>query len=161
MKTRWIAATTFFSFAAVAEPVEIPQLSPALKPHHAVDYRRGAFEIMGWHFKQMGAMFKGELPFDKAKFTKGAEMVSLMSYVPLEGFVKGTGIGEEKYSEAKHNVWKNFPDFNEKMLSLQKEAKSLAEISKTGDESTIKKQFENTSKTCKTCHDEYRDRQQH
>ena len=164
MKTAWILSTTFLSslvFAESPQPVEIPQLSPALKPKQAVEFRRGAFEVMGWHFKQMGAMVKGELPFDKPKFTKGAEMVSLMSYVPLEGFVKGTGIGEEKYSEAKPNVWKNFADFNEKMLSFQKEAKSLVEVSKTGDESAMKKQFENTAKTCKSCHDDYRDRQQH
>jgi cytochrome c556 len=158
MKTRWIAATTFFSFAAVAEPVEIPQLSPALKPSHAVDYRRGAFEIMGWNFKQMGAMVKEKLPFDKAKFTKGAEMVSLMSNLPLEGFVKGTATGEEKGSDAKPEIWKNFADFNAKMLLFQKEAKSLVEVSKTGDETAIKKQFENTSKTCKTCHDDYREK---
>lgn len=158
MKTRWIAATTFFSFAAMAEPIEIPQLSPALKPNHAVDYRRGAFEIAGWHFKQMGAMVKGTLPFDKAKFTKGAEMVSLMSNLPLEGFIKGTAIGEEKASESKPEIWKNFNDFNAKMVAFQKEAKTLVDVSKTGDESAMKKQFDNTSKTCKSCHDDYREK---
>jgi cytochrome c556 len=158
MKTRWIVATSFFSFAAFAEPVEIPQLSPALKPQHAVEYRRGAFEIMGWHFKQMGAMVKGNLPFDKAKFTKGAEIISLISNFPLEGFVKGTAKGEEKLSDAKPEIWKNFGDFNTKMTDFQKEAKSLVEVSKTGEEAAMKKQFENTSKTCKTCHDDYREK---
>lgn len=158
MKTRWIAATTFFSFAAIAEPVEIPQLSPALKPNHAVDYRRGAFEIVGWHFKQMGAMMKGTLPFDKTKFTKGAEMIALMSNLPLEGFIKGTATGEEIGSDAKSEIWKNFGDFNTKMIAFQKEAKALAEVSKTGDEAAIKKQFDNASKTCKACHDDYREK---
>jgi len=158
MKTRWIAATSFFSFTAFAQPVEIPQLSPALKPLHAVEYRRGAFEVMGWHFKQMGAMVKGNLPFDKAKFTKGAEMISLMSDVPLEGFVKGTAKGEEKLSDSKPDIWKNFGDFNTKMIAFQKESKSLAEVSKTGDETAMKKQFDNTAKTCKSCHDDYREK---
>lgn len=161
MKTKWIVAGAFLPLTVFAEPVEIPKLSPALKPHHAVEYRRGAFEIIGWHFKQMGAMIKGTLPFDKVQFTKGSEMISLMSNVPLEGFVKGTGIGEEKSTQAKHNIWKNFVDFNAKMVDFQKEAKTLADISKTGEESAMKKQFENTAKTCKNCHDDYRDSQQH
>lgn len=161
MKTTWILSTVFLStavFAETTQPVEIPQLSPALKPKHAVEFRRGAFEVIGWHFKQMGAMAKGEIPFNKETFTKGAKMVSLMSSVPLEGFVKDTSTTEEKGSEAKPEIWKNFSDFNQKMLAFQKEAKTLADVAQTGEEAAMKKQFGETAKTCKGCHDDYREK---
>jgi len=161
MKTMWIVASTFLPLSIFAETPsnpEIPVLSPVLKPQHAVEYRRGAFEVMGWHFKQLGAMVKGNIPFDKAAFAKGSEVISFMSNVPLEGFVKGTATGEEKGSDAKPEIWKNFNDFSTKMIALQKESKTLAEVSKTGDETAMKKQFENTAKTCKSCHDDYREK---
>jgi|WetSurMetagenome_2_1015567.scaffolds.fasta_scaffold06049_9 cytochrome c556 len=161
MKTTWLFLTVLLSsatFAEITQPVEIPELSSALKPKHAVEFRRGAFEVIGWYFKQMGAMTKGELPFNKEAFLKGAKMISFMSDVPLEGFVKGTATKEERGSESKPEIWKNFADFKNKMNSFQKEAKTLAEVAQTGNEVEIKAQFATTTKTCKSCHDDYREK---
>lgn len=128
-----------------------------IKPEKAIEYRQSAFHVMGWHFKTMGAMVKGEIPFDKETFSKKADIVAFASTLPSEGFVKGTSSSEFTESKAKAILWKKMDDVKAKSEANQKETKTLAEIAKTGDEKAIKEQFGKTAKTCKACHDDYRE----
>jgi len=54
-------------------------------------------------------------------------------------------------------LWEKMDDVKAKAEANQKETKALAEIAKTGDEKAIKEQFGKTAKTCKACHDDYRE----
>ncbi|MEY3221132.1 MAG: hypothetical protein RIT27_2489 [Pseudomonadota bacterium] len=128
-----------------------------VKPHDAIEYRQSAFHIMGWHFKAMGAMVKGETPFNKETFSKKAEIVAFASTLPSEGFLKGTSSSEFTESKSKSILWEKMDDVKAKSEANQKETKALAEIAKTGDEKAIKEQFAKTAKTCKACHDDYRE----
>jgi cytochrome c556 len=128
-----------------------------IKPQKAIEYRQSVFHVMGWHFKTMGAMVKGEMPFNKETFAKKAEIVAFMSPLAGEGFIKGTSSSEFTESKAKAILWEKMEDVKAKSQDSQKETKALAEIAKAGDEKAIKEQFSKTAKTCKACHDDYRE----
>jgi cytochrome c556 len=125
------------------------------KPEDAIKYRKGVYAVMGWNFRPMAAMVKGDLPYDAAAFARNAEIVAYMSKLPLEGFVPGSETGETK---AKPEIWLDMDDFKAKMEKMQGEAAKLAEVAKSGDLAAIKAQFGETGKACKACHDKYRNK---
>ena len=141
-----ILGLSFLAVANAADP----------KPEDAVQYRQSVYTIIGWNFKPIGAMVKGEVPFDAAAVARHAQYVEMMSKAALEGFPKGSGPDAVKDTEAKPDIWTKWGDFKTKMNKFQEEATMLAEVAKKGDEKAIKAQFGKTAETCKACHKEFR-----
>ncbi|MFZ1643859.1 MAG: cytochrome c [Candidatus Contendobacter sp.] len=126
------------------------------KPEDAVKYRQSVYTIIGWNFKPIGAMMKGEIPFDAAAVARHAQYVEMMSKAAPEGFSKGTGPDVVKDTEAKPEIWTKWSEFETKMTNFQQEATKLVEVARGGDEKAIKAQFGKTAETCKACHKEFR-----
>ena len=126
------------------------------KPEDVVEYRQSVYTIIGWNFKPIGAMVKGEVPFDAAAVARHAQYIEMMSKAAPEGFSKGTGPDVVKNTEAKPEIWTKWSEFETKMTNFQQEAAKLAETAKGGDEKAIKAQFGKTAETCKACHKEFR-----
>ena len=141
-----LLATSLFTVAHAAGP----------KPEDAVDYRQSVFTVIAWNFKPMGAMAKGEIPFDAAAAARHAQYVELLSKAALEGFTPDSGPDAVKDTEAKADIWKNRGKFETAMTNFQQEAAKLAEVAKGGDEAAIKAQFGKTAETCKACHKEFK-----
>jgi cytochrome c556 len=127
------------------------------KPEDAAKYRQSVYTIIGWNFKPIGAMVKGDAPFDAAAVARHAQYVELMSQAALEGFPKGSGPDAVKNTEAKPEIWTNWDKFETAMNDFQQEAAKLTEVAKGGDEAAIKAQFGKTAETCKACHKEFRE----
>jgi cytochrome c556 len=125
------------------------------KSEEAIKYRKGVYAVMGWNFRPMAQMVKGERPYEAAAFARDAEIVAYMSKLPLEGFTPGTETGDTK---AKPEIWLDMDDFKAKMEKMQGEATKLADLAKGGDFDAIKAQFGETGKACKACHDKYRNK---
>jgi cytochrome c556 len=125
------------------------------KPEDVVKYRQSVYTIIGWNFKPIGAMVKGEVPFDAAAVARHAQYVEMMSKVAPEGFPKGTGPDVVKDTKAKPEIWTKSTEFDTKMKDFQQEAAKLTEVAKGGDEKAIKAQFGKTAETCKACHKEF------
>ena len=126
------------------------------KPQDVVDYRKAVYTVVGWNFKPIGAMVKGEIPFDAAAVARHAQYVALMSQAAPEGFAKGSGPDAVKDTDAKPEIWTNSAKFETAMTDFQREAAKLAEVAKGGDEGAIKAQFGKTAETCKACHKEFK-----
>ena len=126
------------------------------KPEEVAEYRQAVFNIVGWNFKPIGAMVKGEAPFDAAAVARHAEYIALLSKAAPEGFAAGSGPDAVKDTEAKPEIWTKADAFDAKMKDFQQEAAALAEVAKGGDEGAIKAQFGKTAETCKACHKEFR-----
>lgn len=126
------------------------------KPEDVVKYRQSVYTVIGWNFKPIGAMVKGEIPFDAAAVARHAQYVEMMSKATFEGFPKGTGPDVVKNTEAKPEIWTKPAEFKNKMDSFQQQAVKLADVAKGSDEKAIKAQFGKTAETCKACHDEFR-----
>jgi cytochrome c556 len=120
----------------------------------AIEYRQGAMSVIGWNFKPMGAMVKGNLAFDQKQFSALADdLAKAASLNLLAGYPEDS---ESDESKARAEVWLNWDDFKEKMADFNKAATNLAQVSQMGNEDASKKAFLATAKTCKACHKEYK-----
>lgn len=125
----------------------------------AINYRQGVMAVIGWNFGPMGAMVKGDRPFDKAVFARNAERVALMAPMALEGFPAGSDTGTDKFpTRAKADAWLDQDKFKELMKKMEDETARLARVAKGGDEKAMKDQFGTTAKACKACHDDFREK---
>jgi cytochrome c556 len=129
-----------------------------VKSDKVIEYRQSVMTVVGWNFGPMGAMMKGEKPYDKDVFARHAAIVAYMAPLAIEGFAPGsekaTEVGVE--TAAKPEIWTKMDDFKTKMEKFNTESGKLAAIAKTGTFDEIKKQFGTTGGTCKNCHDDYR-----
>ena len=127
--------------------------APFAKPEHAIKYRQSAMFIMGQNFGRIGAVVKGERPYNKEDVAQYAAVAAEMSKLPWEGFVAGTDKGE---THAKPEVWSDAAKFKSAGEKMEHEIAKLAEVAKGGDLNAVKAQFGATGKTCKGCHDDFK-----
>lgn len=124
------------------------------KPEQYVKQRQSALTLMGWYFGPLGAVAKGEKPFNKDDAIRATSFLVPLSKMPWESFVPGTEtIGNTK---ALPVVWTNAAKFKELQGNLQTEIGKLAAMANAGDEAGFKKQFGAVGGACKACHDDFR-----
>ena len=120
----------------------------------AIEYRQGAFKMIGHHFGAMAGMVKGKVEFDAEAFRKNAEAVATLSQFPGNGFVDGS---YECKTRAKKEIADNMDDFKKKLETFQIEAANLAQAADgASDLDALKPAFGNVGQSCKACHDSYR-----
>jgi cytochrome c556 len=124
------------------------------KPENFVKQRQSALALMGWYFGPLGAVAKGEQPFNKDDAVRRTTNLVALSKMPWEGFVAGTdNVGNTK---ALPVIWTNNAKFKELGEKMQAEVATLAQLANAGDEAGFKKQFGVVGGTCKACHDDFR-----
>ncbi|WP_322406042.1 cytochrome c [Idiomarina sp. PL1-037] len=122
----------------------------------AVEYRQKALSVMQQNFAAMAAMVKGEVEYNADFFQRRANDFEKMSGIPWSGFgVEGAMPGNN--SDALTAIWDNWDDFQQRANDLQEYAARLADVSQKGSIDSIKPVFMDAAKTCKGCHDEYKD----
>jgi cytochrome c556 len=142
------------ALAVAAAAVSLPAAAQFQKPEDAVKYRQSTMFVMANHFGRIGAMANGRAPFDGAVAASNADVVATLSRLHATGFVEGTA-GTAKGS-AKADIWSKRADFDAGMKAMQDEAAKLAAAAKTNNLDNLKAAFGETAKTCKSCHDNYR-----
>ncbi len=143
-----------FVLAAAGLGVALPASAQFAKPEDAVKYRKAAMTVMGAHFGRIGAMAQGKAPFDAATAASNAEVVLTMSKLPFVGFVDGTSSTDK--GGAKAAIWTDRAKFDEGAKKMQDEVVKLAAASKTGSLDQLKAAAGDVGKTCKGCHDDFR-----
>jgi cytochrome c556 len=121
----------------------------------AIHARQAAFTLIGANFHPMGAMAKGQMPFDKAEFARRAANLEALSKMPWEFFIPGSANGDTK---AKSEVWSDAAGFKEKAQAFEKQMAALAEVSRGGDEAAMRAQFGKAAKSCKSCHQDFKNK---
>jgi cytochrome c556 len=117
----------------------------------AVEYRESVFTVMGTHFGRIGAVVKGEAPYNKDEVAKNAAIVTMMSSLPWQAFGPGTEGGK-----AKSEIWSDNAKFKAASEKMQLAAVDLNKAAQSGDLENIKKAFAATGASCKNCHDDFR-----
>lgn len=120
----------------------------------AIDYRQAAFTVIKGNFKPMGAMVKGKIPYDSEAFTEYAANLAAMARMADDGFIDGSDMGD---TAAKSAVWEERADFDAKMKKFQEQTANLAVLAKSGSLDDIKPQFAAAAKSCKSCHDDFKE----
>src|SRR5450631_4280638 len=103
-----------------------------MKPDRSIKYRQGALTTLSWQFGMLGAMAKGERPYNKDEAIKRATAVAEVSKLPWEGFIAGSDQGAP--TKAKPEVWKEPAKFKDLQEKLMVETAKLETVAKTGDE---------------------------
>ena len=125
------------------------------KVEDAVKYRKSSLSVMGTHFSRIGAVVKGEKPYDKAAVEADAAVVEMMAKLPWSAFPAGSDTADSK---AKPEIWKEQEKFKEGSEKMQAEVAKLSAAAKSGDLGMIKTAFGATGQACKACHDNYRNK---
>jgi cytochrome c556 len=142
------------TLAVAALATALPAAAQFQKPEDAVKYRQSGMFVMAQHFGRVGAMANGRVPFDGAAAAANAEIVAMMSRLPFAGFVEGTAGTAKGGAAAK--IWTERAKFDEGARKLQEETNKLATAAKTNSLDNLKAAFDAVGKTCKACHDDYR-----
>lgn len=145
-------AATLASVAALA-------MSPLALSHLDEDqfhqsYRQSYFALLGANFGPIGAMVKGEMPWNQEQmqgFTN--DFVAVTTLNILRGFPEGS---EQGTTRAKPEIWDNQDDFAGKFDDLKAEAAALQTTVAGGDRGAIAQQVGAVGQACKACHDEYK-----
>ena len=124
-----------------------------VKTEEAVKYRQSVMFLVGQHFSRMGAMVKGEQPYNKESFEKNAVLVDSLYRLPLDAFMVP---GSDKGSGMKADALTQKDKFTQMHNTTEAELAKLAAAAKGGDLNAIKPQFGAAGASCKACHDAYR-----
>jgi cytochrome c556 len=123
------------------------------KVEDAVKYRQSALSIMGTHVGRIGAVVKGEKPYDKAAVEADVAVIETMAKLPWSAFPAGSDTANSK---AKPDIWKEQDKFKAASEKLQADVGKLSVAAKSGDLGTIKTAFGAVGQSCKACHDNFR-----
>ncbi|QWE00018.1 cytochrome c [Polynucleobacter sp. JS-Mosq-20-D10] len=121
------------------------------KPEDAIKYRQSAFTVMANSFGKIGAVVKGEAPFNKDEVAKNAAVVAMISTLPWQAFGPGTEGGN-----ALPVVWSDNAKFKAAGEKMQLAVANLNTAAQSGDQEAIKKAFGAAGATCKGCHDDFK-----
>lgn len=129
----------------------------AKDPDNAIKYRQAVMEIVGASASSMAAIAKGDLDHNKA-FADLADMLAMAGELTYDAFKQNThGKGKEK-TTAKEDVWTDWEKFREGLDDMNEQAIKIAEFAAAGNLGAAKGSLEDLFKTCKTCHDDFREK---
>lgn len=125
----------------------------------AIDFRQSAMKIYKWYMGPMGGMVKGKIPFDAAAFNNQAQGLATAASLDLgPGFPENSFSDMESETDAKPDIRENWADFESKYQAFREASEKLAATAAGGEMAAIKEQFAATGKTCKGCHQDYREK---
>jgi cytochrome c556 len=143
------------SLAVAVSALSAPAFAQFQKPEDAIKYRKSAFTVMAAHFGRIGAMASDKAPYDAKAAADNAAVVEAMSKLPWAGFGPGTDKGDTK---AKSEVWSDAAGFKKASDDMMVAVAQLNTAAKSNNLDALKTAFGGAAKTCKACHDNYREK---
>jgi cytochrome c556 len=132
------------------------QASAQAKPDQLVKQRQSAMSLIGWYFGPIGAMMRGDRPYDPAIVMRNADYLEVLSKMPPEGFQPST---KDEKTRARSEVWSDKGKFDKAMENMQAELGKFKQVAHGGDQGAVKAQFGAVGKACAACHDDFRVKQ--
>ena len=142
--------------AAVGAP-DVTVLGAALSGDAAkklMHERHENMEKIGDTTKAIGRTLKTDAP-DMAVIKSGAQRIAQLSPEVAEWFPAGTGPGQGK-THAKAEIWQKPADFLAKAKDFDAAAQAFNQAAAGNDLAAINTTFSAMMKTCKSCHEPYR-----
>ena len=119
-------------------------------PEKAVKYRQSVMFVIGQHFGRLGAMVKGNQPYDQTSFASNTAVIEALAGLPWEAFlVPGSDQGQ---TTMKANVLKDPEGLKSLSQKFESEIDKLSAAAKGNDFNAIKAQFGAVAQSCKGCH---------
>ncbi|MGU3574732.1 c-type cytochrome [Brucellaceae bacterium C25G] len=120
-----------------------------------IEDRKAIMKDIGKSVGVMGAMMKGEAPFDGAAAIEALKTIqaSADKYDPVTLFPEGSDKGGD--TEAAPAIWQNMDDFTAHVNKFQQDAKQAA-ATEPQDLDQLKPAFQQVAANCRACHEIYR-----
>jgi cytochrome c556 len=149
MKSMLIAGAVTLSLGAAIAAEAYAQE----KPENYVRYRKATQVVTAWHMRELGAMAKGAVPYDQGAATRAASTIATLAPMFAKSFHAGTN-GHD--TRARPEVWSQADRYKTAMDRYVAEATKMVDAAKAGNVDTLRTQFGALSKTCSSCHDDFR-----
>jgi cytochrome c556 len=129
----------------------------APKPETLIKWRQSAFQVVAWNSGRIKASL--DSGYNKDQVLRSATVIAAIANSGLSSlFVAGTETGKGWHdTTVKADAFTNTARFAELGGDFAKESGELVRVASSGaDAATVKEQFGKLQKTCKTCHDDFR-----
>lgn len=148
-----VASAVWLSVSGLAVAQQMSQAD------QAIEYRQSGFKLLKNHFGAMGAMIKGKTDFDAAAFADNASATATLArLIVTRGFPEVSETGDELTTKALPDIWLDQAGFSEAAEAFLAKSEALAEAATVAaDLESVKPAFMAAAKTCKGCHDDYRE----
>jgi cytochrome c556 len=143
------------ALACAAVGSALAQQAP--KPEALIKWRQSAFQVVAWNSGRIKSSLDGA--YNKEQVLKAATVIAAVANAGLGGlFAPGTESGKGWHdTTARPELFANTARFAELGGEFGKESNELVRVVSSGaDAAAVKEQFGKLQKTCKSCHDDFR-----
>jgi len=145
----------FLAAALAAAGTALAQQAP--KPENLIKWRQSTFQVVAWNAGRIKAGLDGG--YDKDQVLRSANAIAAIANSGLGSlFAPGTETGKGWHdTSVKADAFTNPAGFAEHGGDFAKESNELVRLVSAGsDAGAVKDQFGKLQKTCKSCHDDFR-----
>jgi len=146
-----IGTAILSTFSVSAEPAK-----SAKQAKDVTEFRQAILTLVKSNVGALGAMNKGAIPFDAQTMQTNSMRIEQLSLM-LEDYFSTDTSGFDVDTAALDKIWANKADFKDKISALTAAASNLNKVAKAGDESQFKPAIGQLFKSCKGCHDNYKE----
>jgi cytochrome c556 len=143
------------ALALAAAGTALAQQAP--KPENLIKWRQSAFQVVAWNSGRIKASLDGG--YDRTQVLRSANAIAAIANAGLGGlFAPGTESGKGWHdTSVKADAFSDTAKFAERGGDFAKESSELVRLVSAGaDAGAVKDQFGRLQKTCKSCHDDFR-----
>lgn len=144
---------SFLIATAVLVLGSAPASAQFKKAEDAVEYREAAMTLMSSHFGRMAPVAKKEAPYDKEAIKQNVALLNTLAALPWVAYGVGTEGGR-----AKDKVWSDADGFKQAQDKFKGNLAQLTTAADAGDFDAFRVAFGEAGKSCKSCHDSYRNK---
>jgi len=151
-RTLTVAATALT--IAAASLTAVAQQAP--KPEQLIKWRQSAYQVVAWNTGRIKASLDGS--YNKDEVVKAANTIAAIANTGLGAlFPPGTEQGRGWHDTAvKPELFQDGRKVGEYAANFSREATELAKVAAVGDPAAVKDQYAKLTRTCKSCHDDFR-----
>lgn len=150
MKLFGLTAVVALSAAIGIGPVLAQDAATVIKA------RKAQMQLHGFNLGPLGAMAKGDIPYDAALASSAAHNLALLTSTDFSRlFAAGTGRPENEGTRALAAIWENPDDFAAKVDGLRTAAAAMADAAGT-DLAALQGAMGPLGSACGACHKDYR-----
>lgn len=125
-------------------------------PQPVIEGRQAALRDIGAAFKGVNDELKKSQPA-LVLIRQYAVQIDDLAQHRDRWFPPGTGPESDVETLAKPEIWKQPKEFNAALGAMSDQAAKLVKVANGGDVAAIKAQSQALGKTCKSCHDKFRE----
>lgn len=131
--------------------------SAQVKPEDQIKFRKAGYGFMSWNMGKIKTNLEGT--YDAAQVTAAANAIAGIANSGM-GALYGPGtdkdVGNQK-TRVKPELFQNMQEVGKLAGDFNSAANNLAKVAASGDAAAVKTAFGDLGKTCKACHDKFRE----